>query len=325
MPTPKNVLLIVVDQWRGLMLPKLGADYLRAPQHRPAVRRGRDLPQSFHAMRALRAGSHQPADGALSDEPSRGCRTRPLDARHTNLAPELRAAATTRRSSATPTPRPIRAANRRTIRLLCWRPRMEGLLPAFRATPTPIWPGGRQGSPPPRQGRRLLAARGDLGPGEQGADAAARSSPPIPERAVRHRLVHRRRPQLPARPRRKPWFLHLGYYRPHPPFIAPAPYNAMYRPGTCQAVRAATPEAEGEQHPLRLLRRTAPAGEFFQDGQGSTSYVTDAEIAQMRATYCGLMSEIDDQHRPHLRLSEGHRPVGRHADRRHLRPWREAG
>jgi len=28
MPAKKNVLLIVVDQWRGLMLPKLGADYL---------------------------------------------------------------------------------------------------------------------------------------------------------------------------------------------------------------------------------------------------------------------------------------------------------
>ena len=31
MPAPKNVLLIVVDQWRGLMLPKLGADYLKVP------------------------------------------------------------------------------------------------------------------------------------------------------------------------------------------------------------------------------------------------------------------------------------------------------
>ena len=31
MPAPKNVLLIVVDQWRGLMLPRLGADYLRLP------------------------------------------------------------------------------------------------------------------------------------------------------------------------------------------------------------------------------------------------------------------------------------------------------
>ena len=40
----------------------------------------------------------------------------------------------------------------------------------------------------------------------------------------------------------KPWFLHLGYYRPHPPFIAPAPYNAMYRPEDMpKPVRAASP------------------------------------------------------------------------------------
>src|SRR6185369_8627862 len=31
MPAAQNVLLIVVDQWRGLMLPRLGADYLKLP------------------------------------------------------------------------------------------------------------------------------------------------------------------------------------------------------------------------------------------------------------------------------------------------------
>ena len=31
MQSPRNVLLIVVDQWRGLMLPRLGADYLKLP------------------------------------------------------------------------------------------------------------------------------------------------------------------------------------------------------------------------------------------------------------------------------------------------------
>ena len=31
MPAARNVLLIVVDQWRGLMLPRLGTDYLKLP------------------------------------------------------------------------------------------------------------------------------------------------------------------------------------------------------------------------------------------------------------------------------------------------------
>ena len=34
---------------------------------------------------------------------------------------------------------------------------------------------------------------------------------------------------------------------------------------------------------------------FFQDGQGLGSEMSEAQVAQMRATYCGLMSEIDDQ------------------------------
>ncbi len=34
---------------------------------------------------------------------------------------------------------------------------------------------------------------------------------------------------------------------------------------------------------------------FFQDGKGLGSAMSEAEVAQMRATYCGLMSEVDDQ------------------------------
>jgi hypothetical protein len=39
MSASKNVLLIVVDQWRGLMLPKLGADYLKLPTSMRCARR----------------------------------------------------------------------------------------------------------------------------------------------------------------------------------------------------------------------------------------------------------------------------------------------
>src|SRR3546814_14488636 len=47
------------------------------------------------------------------------------------------------------------------------------------------------------------------------------------------------------------WFLHLGYYRPHPPFIAPEPYNTMYDPAAmAPPVRAATAGAAAASHPL---------------------------------------------------------------------------
>jgi arylsulfatase A-like enzyme len=95
----------------------------------------------------------------------------------------------------------------------------------------------------------------------------------------------------------KPWFLHLGYYRPHPPFAAPAPYHDMYDPAQCPSpIRAATPQAEGEQHPmLKFYLDNIARKSFFQNGQGLASYMDEAEVRQMRATYYGLMSEVDDQ------------------------------
>ncbi|WP_010102490.1 sulfatase-like hydrolase/transferase, partial [Verminephrobacter aporrectodeae] len=97
--------------------------------------------------------------------------------------------------------------------------------------------------------------------------------------------------------RNKPWFLHLGYWRPHPPFIAPAPYHAMYDPARCPSpVRAASARAEAQQHPLlRYYVENIQRNSFFQNGQGLGSAMDDAEVRQMRATYYGLMREIDDQ------------------------------
>ncbi|MFZ9636083.1 MAG: sulfatase-like hydrolase/transferase, partial [Alphaproteobacteria bacterium] len=95
----------------------------------------------------------------------------------------------------------------------------------------------------------------------------------------------------------RPWFLHLGYYRPHPPFIAPAPYNDMYRAeDMAPPVRAANWEEEAKQHPLlHFYLSSTRQGAFFQDGKGLARDMSEAEVLQMRATYFGLMSEIDDQ------------------------------
>ena len=39
--------------------------------------------------------------------------------------------------------------------------------------------------------------------------------------------------------RRAPWFAHLSFLRPHPPFLAPAPYDTMFDPASVPApVRA---------------------------------------------------------------------------------------
>ena len=49
----------------------------------------------------------------------------------------------------------------------------------------------------------------------------------------------------------KPWFLHPGYRRPHPPFIALAPCNAMCSPpGTPASIRPDRWEDKAAQHLL---------------------------------------------------------------------------
>jgi len=95
----------------------------------------------------------------------------------------------------------------------------------------------------------------------------------------------------------KPWFLHLGYYRPHPPFAAPAPYHDMYDPAQCPPpVRATSPQVEAEQHPLlKFYLDNIARKSFFQNGQGLASQMSESEVLQLRATYYGLMSEVDDQ------------------------------
>ena len=56
------------------------------------------------------------------------------------------------------------------------------------------------------------------------------------------------------------WFVHLSYLRPHPPWIAPEPYNLMYDPTMLKKpVRKKTIKLESRQHPLlKMLHETIP-------------------------------------------------------------------
>ncbi|MFP6742631.1 MAG: sulfatase-like hydrolase/transferase [Alphaproteobacteria bacterium] len=73
-----------------------------------------------------------------------------------------------------------------------------------------------------------------------------------------------------------PWFLHVSYLRPHPPYIAPEPYNRMYDPATVPAPRrATTPADEAAIHP------------FVGLDDNSVRYVgdmSDDDLAKLRAT-----------------------------------------
>lgn len=84
------------------------------------------------------------------------------------------------------------------------------------------------------------------------------------------------------------WFATLTYIRPHPPFVAPAPYNAAYDPADLPPPAPAQPD----EHPyMRAYRETKPARDTVQGFPDLAG--TDEDVQQLRATYLGLAAEVD--------------------------------
>jgi len=293
MPAARNVLLIVVDQWRGLMLPKLGADYLKLPNIDRLCAEGVTFRNHFTqcvpcgpARASLLTGQYLMNHRAVQN-------TIPLDQRFTNLAHELRKGgydpALVGYTTTTPDPRTTAPNDPRFFVL---GDIMDGFhsVGAFENRDAYFgWVAG--------QGFKLPQTREDiwLPQGAAGAGATAQPAAIPKELSDTAWFTERGLSYLQGRGG-KPWFLHLGYYRPHPPFIASAPYNAMYRPEDMpKVVRAASPAEEAKQNALLAYYvNNVKQASFFQDGQQLGSAMSEEQVAQMRATYCGLMSEIDD-------------------------------
>ena len=94
----------------------------------------------------------------------------------------------------------------------------------------------------------------------------------------------------------RPWLLHLGFLRPHPPFIAPPPYHDLVPAADIPApCRAASAEAEAAQHPvLAHWLATQQQASFFEGAGGRVADISDAGITLTRRAYYGLIAEIDD-------------------------------
>jgi arylsulfatase A-like enzyme len=82
-----------------------------------------------------------------------------------------------------------------------------------------------------------------------------------------------------------PWCLHLSYIKPHWPYIAPAPYNAMYGSGDVLPV-VRSEEERRDPHPVY--------GAFMQ-ARASTSFARDEVREEVIPVYMGLIKQIDDQ------------------------------
>ncbi|HEY4068389.1 MAG TPA: sulfatase-like hydrolase/transferase [Burkholderiaceae bacterium] len=83
----------------------------------------------------------------------------------------------------------------------------------------------------------------------------------------------------------QPWVLHLSYVKPHWPYMAPAPYHAMYRPDQCLPVVRQESEWR-DAHPVLAA---------YRQQEESVSFQRDDCIRTVRPAYQGLITELDTQ------------------------------
>ncbi len=82
----------------------------------------------------------------------------------------------------------------------------------------------------------------------------------------------------------RPWCLHLSYVKPHWPYMAPAPYHALYGPEDCLPLNRADSELH-DQHPVLAA---------YRQHEESVSFRRPDAFATVRPTYMGLIRQIDD-------------------------------
>ena len=82
-----------------------------------------------------------------------------------------------------------------------------------------------------------------------------------------------------------PWCVHLSYIKPHWPFIAPAPYHAMYGPEH-MLPQVATQAERDSDHPVYRQYQDNPIGQGWAQDQVRQTTIP---------AYMGLIKQCDDQ------------------------------
>lgn len=294
-----NVLFICADQWRADCLSALGHPNVRTPNIDALAADGVLFGHHFGQCTPCGPSRTSVLTGLYLMNHRSGRNGTPLDARHTNLALEVRRAgyepALFGYTDTSLDPRGRAPAD---PALTAYD---RGVMPGFVAPlhlPDDMapWvadlvarghdlPGGRDdafrpregAAPPPGHGFRAIPTRFSAGESETAF------------------LTDQFLKWLAPR-RNRPWFAHLVFYRPHPPLIAPEPWNTAVHPrDVAMPPRAATLGEERARHPYLAceLDRLSTPGEYDEHSPLDPVAAGDLEIRQMRATYYGLIHEVD--------------------------------
>lgn len=288
-----NVLYITVDQWRGDCLSAAGHPLVVTPTLDALAARGVRFANHWANIAPCGPSRTTLHTGMYAQNHRSVLNGTPLDARFTNVALEARRAGYQPTlfgyTDTSPDPRGLAPDD---PRLLTY----EGVLPGFDvALNDPSETAG------PLEWIRWLAGRGIDVPSDPwdlyrpdlshpGADthsewwAPAHFGPDDTETAF---MVERLVEWFDRRDDADPWFVHASFIRPHPPYRNPVGYHDRYQAEDVPDFRG-HPRLEDEQasHPLAAIATSLP-------GVGAPTEERDRR--QLRATYYGMMAEVDDQ------------------------------
>ncbi|MFT3670643.1 alkaline phosphatase family protein [Aestuariivirga sp.] len=298
-PDKPNVLLICADQWRGDCIGALGHPNVRTHNLDQLMKKSVTFTRHYGQCTPCGPSRTSLLTGMYLMNHRSGRNGTPLDARHTNLALEARKLGYEPSlfgyTDTTPDPRLLHP-NDPSLKAYD-----EGVLPGF-STPLHLpedmgkWishlkalgydiPGGRADVFRPRPQFDKPADRGfRFIPTSFKAEHSETAF--LTDEFLKWLLVREA----------KPWFAHFVFFRPHPPFIAPEPYNAAVHPNDVSfPVRKESPELEGKQHPLLAheISNVARTDSFDEHNPMNLVEADDLEIRQMKSTYFGLIEEMD--------------------------------
>lgn len=275
-----NVLLITIDQWRADCLGVLGHPAVVTPNLDRLAAEGAVFTQHYAQSAPCgpsRASLHTGLYAMTHRSILNGT---PLDDRFTNIAREARSLGFDPvlfgYTDTSPDPRILEADD---PRLLSY----EGLLPGYRAVldmPEAAAPWHEWLS---EQGYDVVEGESMQRPVDDSVASPAVYRAEHSEAAFLTGEVLRYLDEIED----EPFFIHATYIRPHPPFVAPAPYNTLVDPADVpMPVGLGTVAEEGAVSPILA---DALRADWIRAPE------SEEEIRQMRATYYGMLAEVDAQ------------------------------
>ncbi|MDI3323860.1 alkaline phosphatase family protein [Pontibacterium granulatum] len=290
----KNILWITADQWRGDSLGCAGNSVIKTPHIDALAADGVRFARHYSPSSPCGPSRATMLTGMYPHNHRMVTNGTPLDGSLTNIALEMRKQGYDPQlfgyTDVTPDPRHLAAADPE-LRSF------EGVLPGFSAAERFVEDSKRWLAWLRRQGYEVSRSGYDVIYRAVGGEGAAVSRPALysAEHSDTAWMTDRVIDQLRFT-ENEPFFYHVSYLRPHPPFVAPEPYNRLYDPARMPLpTRADNWEEEGEQHPYHdYIVQQLPYGRFvIGEGEQPVSSLAPEEVQRIRAVYYGLISEID--------------------------------